>query len=790
MSEQFEHLTLPSLPSDFFRKKRSGGFGYSRGNRSKSEFSSDILQSFSNIQANHEKAKERYKGFVDPHLIFKIDINQNVYEDGFKDELRRSGIEVISPSPDNKGYWIVFSNDDNLLSFKQKLQKYVEEDRYKYIDAIGDLLDIPPEEKIGKNLINNPLYDGEFPYLDIEIWRMETNKLDSFLTQFTRLIINKNGKLSDIFTTNSFCLARVQVNKELYDDIINLREVACVDRPPKMKIESSLSVDVENINIAGEPPEDSAGILVIDSGILSSHPLLENAVGEAISVSTKNSSQVVEEEPYDDVGHGTRVAGVALYGNIQKCIDERLFIPKAWIFSAKVLFKDEDGYATFDEQELLEHQLYSAIVRIVESYPNCKVVNLSFGDSSKRMFGAKRQFNLASLVDEMAKEFDIAFVISIGNVYPDEIPLDGTFDISYPNYLLDESSDLHKLIDPSTAALALTVGALSSRRISTLFEEYVDYPSPTTRVGLGYKGMIKPELVENGGGGFGEESNVVTLNPKWIEEGRLFTMDSGTSYSAPVISNYIAMLATKYPNASMNLIKALLLSSATIPLNRPEPLSTFDIGNSPTNEIKNVLKVYGYGKPNLEKALFSESNRVLLINENKLKLNRFHVYTIDLPSDYIEKRGEKSIVVTLVFNPPTNKNRIEYLGAKFETHIFKNVTYDEVISAYSPIDIEKETEEEIVPLNIKNKEIKLSPGTNLRKKGVHQKGIKKYTSKPQIETDKPLILVVICQDVWIKNESYEQEYSVIVSIEHASEIDLYNQIRLKNRERLSIAVGY
>ena len=203
---------------------------------------------------------------------------------------------------------------------------------------------------------------------------------------------------------------------------------------------------------------------------------------------------------------------------------------------------------------------------------------------------------------------------------------------------------------------------------------------------------------------------------------------------------------------------------------------------------KNLLNIYGYGKPDLNNAFYSESNRVILLRENTIKLDNIHIYPVYLPEEFIETKGSRSISVTLVFDPPVNKNRVEYLGATFETHLFKNIDIDEVLKLYKSID--KTTEnEEIVPKEIRKNEIKLHPGVNLRKKGVHHKGIIEYKKQPKIDTNQPLVLVVICQDKWIKDEEYYQDYAVIVEIEHSERIDLYNKIRLRNEERVTISLG-
>lgn len=794
MDSKYNHLGLTFIPDSFVRRiPPFKGGGYKKPDRTNKEAVDTILQSFNDLRKSYDEKKKNYLSYLNPHLIFKIETNQEVHEDTFKADLNRAGIKIISPSSDKSGFWIAFSDDNELIEFKKRLTSHVVEDKYKFIYSINSFQEIKPEEKEGSILKNDPIGENEICYLNVELWRMEDATLNSFILELSTFINDNGGELTDYITTNSFCLLRIKVNKSLYEKLLQMPEVKQIDRIPRVKIQKILSKDIDELFIDSSPSDSSCGILVIDSGILSNHPLLEKCVGAEIVAKANDSSELSDDFISDEIGHGTEVAGIALYGDIKRCIIEEKFTSDIWLFSAKVMFEDEDGYATFNEKELVEHQLDYSVREIVSTYPNCRVINLSFGNEAYAMFGNRHQFNLASLLDELSKELNVIFVVSAGNYdYAAE-----NISENYPNYLLDEDTGKAKIIDPATSALAITVGSLYKEYIgldlfckTDFFNDgyHYDYPSPRTRVGPGYQGMIKPDLVEYGGGSYGEESDVVTLNYKWIEEGRLFSLGFGTSLSAPKVAHLLASLMNKYPSYSSNLIKALLISSARIPPSseRPTLLSTIDFYSTDQNSM-NLLKIYGFGKPSLEKSLFSEPNRVLLIRENSIKLNNFHIYEIYLPDDFSTNNGEKRIDVTFVYNPPVNKNRIDYLGCICETHLFKNMSVEEIRSLYEKLDIDN-VEDEIIPdrEDVKAHEIKLFPGVNLRKKGVHQRGSKVFKRQNKIDTDSPLLLVVVCKDRWIKDNEYEQDYSVVVTIEYENQINIYEQIRIKNTSRVRL----
>ncbi len=246
--------------------------------------------------------------------------------------------------------------------------------------------------------------------------------------------------------------------------------------------------------------------------------------------------------------HGTEVAGLSLYGNISQCIENKLFHPDCWLFSARVL--DENG--SYSDQRLIEAQFLRCLNIFIKQYPQIKVVNISIGNTDDVLGSIKRQFRWASLIDERLYELsrinkDLVIVVSAGNNFADH---------GYPDYPDNLFSDESKLINPATAALAITVGSISPGLESNYPSHFpvarqLGFPSPFTRTGPGLGGMIKPDLVEIGGDSvhssvYDSSIGVVTMNNDFIHEG-FFLIDNGTSLSSAKISNLIAKLWNLFP---------------------------------------------------------------------------------------------------------------------------------------------------------------------------------------------------------------------------------------------------
>ena len=550
-----------------------------------------------------------------------------------------------------------------------------------------------------------------------------------------------------------------------------------------------IKLDIKDINTK-QPPKDATGILIIDSGIVSNHLMLEKCIGAEENFQTK------EKETQDTSGHGTSVAGCSAYYSIEECVDNKVFAPSNYIYSAKVMYSEEDLHGNkhpkYDPEKLLESQFSDAIESFLknDSY-NIKCVNISLGNSDEEYKHLKnmRQFPLAELIDNLALKYNkTVFVISSGNSAPCKAynSIEEIKD-NYPKYL---SEDGFHIINPATSALSITVGSISSNiniKDSNYKNEKIRHciskenePSLFTRTGPGINDMIKPELVDYGGsmilyheyGKIKEDigGKLVLLNNSHLD--RLFRYDIGTSFSAAKVSHIIGKIANKYPNASSNFIKNLLLSGADYPLK---------------NNDKNII---GYGVANYEKSVNSYNNRVLLYDESSIEIDNFKIYSINLPEIFFSEKGNKKIIITITFNPKVRRSRLDYISNQMKCYLYHTISADELHKEYRDIKNEKkdiEYNEELEFDNKKLKQYKIDLGKigNIFS-GCHQKYIKEFKRVPKIMYSSPISLVLVNEDKWLKVGENKQDYCLSIIFEHEKEIDLYNQIKNTIKTRAKI----
>jgi hypothetical protein len=811
MVSQFEHLKLPRIINiELPRRSKTPPPAIKRDVNTHGK---QLLDQISGLIEPKQQKSNPFR--LDPKLIFKIKLAK---QGSFRDEdVTKTGLDILAREPDKA--IVVFSSDLELKEFRRRLENYsqiTEGPEYSYLGAIDELVPLEREDRIGRLLELNPVQPGELVALDLELWHTgDRQEMKASLEHIAETLEFFSDtvpmRMSDNYVGEYLCIARIKVTYEVLEFLLELETVKEIDRPPQPAFERTADY---NLPLSSFPevissPEENCGILVIDSGVQSGHPLIAPVLGEA-DVFPDPGQQLIKGGAEDVNGHGTSVAGIAIYGDVENCIKKLSFDPTVWLFSARVT----DENCQYYEDLLLETQLDQAIKAFVDNYPNCKVINISLGDCEKYYIDGMKQFRLAAKIDEIAYQYqhkNIIFVISAGNSYHEELEYE-QLRTEYPNYLLNKNA---RIIDPATSAIALTVGSLSYGRGSMTEPTDVrrqaiaklrGHPSPFTRTGFGVDGMIKPDVVDFGGdlaldlsyregldlpkvsqlGDNVAGVSVVTFSKNF--QSSLFHICSGTSFAAPRVANIAAQLFTKYPNASSNLIRALIVNSAVLPKEIPDEFSN----GTESQKIKKQLQIYGYGQTDLERAMYSAENYVVLSEDNIIiPVGKFHIYEIpQLPEEFFDIEGTRTLLVTLAFDPPTRPTRGDsYLGVTMEFNLFKGIPKESVVNAY--VDASKtDNPDEFAEISIQNLNkkypkrsitIDLDPGSNLRKKGTVQRGQTQLKSGAKKYNNLPMTLVVSCNRKWGNADEIPiQRYALVVSISHSdAQVNLYNRVKLK-----------
>jgi hypothetical protein len=463
----------------------------------------------------------------------------------------------------------------------------------------------------------------------------------------------------------------------LRDLVIRYQYLFKVAFPGKYQIEElNLNSALNHSPQIFAPAQDAPVVCIIDSGIQEEHHLIAPAINGTESFSyVKNDSS-----PADKVkltGHGTKVAGAVLYPrNLPTTGPVQLSIR---LQNVRIL----------DDQNKISDDEFgpSLIEKIVNRYSETRIFNLSVAED--RSYHGTHMHELAESIDNVIHEKDVLFVISAGNIFQStrsainpgiqEYIQNG---IDYPAYLDEENC---RIANPAISSFALTVGSVAENNYEDANVKAVageNHLSPFSRTGLGMWGAIKPDVVEYGGDLTRNKlSHRIAPNINTCIElvnSTLYGAAShgkesfGTSYSAPKVSHIAAMLQKEHPEESSQMYRALIVQSARLPDHCFQNPTTKDFAR------------YGYGIPDLARALNNTTNRITFIQQGKLGAKKADIYKVNIPSEF---HGESSqfqllVEVTLAFTARTRvtrKGAHSYLSTWLE---WKSSKYNENFNSF------------------------------------------------------------------------------------------------------------
>ena len=842
---EFQHLTLIQV----VKRKPFVGYGGGPKRGPQANYNLDHRQEhFGNLTSQIKSVKEvweqenldREEGGL-PILPIKDVIPLFLHIDLAKDieSLKSFGIEIISEEED--GY-IIGANSDEFKSFSDRLEQFLNQTNKKFKDSAAGVLEVITEsterlrrilstgllakwEAIGQEAevvvyvaISSYLKIPDYPSQKSEqtdesyakavgSWRARYDKwqiakeslamerqtaFEDFIKIYNAEFVGTMGQYSE-FDDGFGCKIRI-TGIGLKDLALRFAYVFSIEEHDPLysfqgteELESLLEIEIS-------PPDNgSPKVCIIDSGIQEGHRLLSPAIDGELSISYVPN----DADTFDKVnggGHGTRVAGAALYPE-GLSLDQQNVKAPFWLQNARILDSDNKVNQNLNESDLMEI--------IVDRFKPTKIFNLSI--SNARPEAHIHMPIWSATIDKIIWKEDILFCIAAGNIptSSDDINLPGVENfvsqgISYPDFLKDPKCSI---TNPAFSCFALTIGSICDSDFEDINFKCLaakDYPSSFSRAGCGLWGMIKPDVVEYGGDFvFNKDTNDISIHsgasPNLIrstrDNGPAVGRDVvGTSFTTPKVTHIAAVLQSLYPDESCLLYRALIVHSAKIP-----PVAI---------NIPDFIHHYGYGIPNINNATTNSNKRVTLYNSGRINPKNSNIYLIKIP-DAIRRPGLEFnvlIEITLSFKAEpriTRRKTHSYLSAWLDWETSRK---EESQKDFSERILAEKTEEEFEEeeYEVENSATSSSDSRGSFKWTIASKGkdgeihgIKRQDSSIQkdwcVEKSNQLpeefLVAVKGHKGWEKDLDKEIPYSIIVSFEILDpeiDVNIYELIRIEN----------
>lgn len=438
-----------------------------------------------------------------------------------------------------------------------------------------------------------------------------------------------------------------------------------------------------------EVDDRAPAVCLLDTGVNRNHPLLQPAL-RPVDMHAYNPAWGAEDQD----GHGTKMAGLALLGDLHPVLVHGQTSPLTHrLESVKILPHPTQGE---NDPTLYGHVTREAAARVEVQAPDRKRI-FCMAVSTPEFRERGRPTSWSAAIDALACGMDEQdqprrlFLISASN--PPRQPTE-----SYSEEI--ETSDME---DPAQAWNAITCGCYTEKDEITEPDLQGWSPlaprgtlSPCTTGSMTWEEQwpLKPDVLLEGGNyaispkqEVLETDSLSLISTSREINTRLWTQMSANSAATAQGSRMAAGILAQYPDLWPETIRALLVHSAewTAPMREDLDKET-SLGRR-----ARLLRKFGFGVPNLDRARFSAADALTLIAEEAVTpvsehgtLGQLHIHRLPWPKDVLQDLGEAQVRlrVTLSYfiepNPAERgwKGRYQYAshGLRFDV---KEPTDDE-----------------------------------------------------------------------------------------------------------------
>jgi len=724
---------------------------------------------------------------VDPGLVFKLRATGRIADESFASR----GLTFLGETRD--WTYFVFSDEDVPRRLLDQLASYSDAPDEEgaptpgrsFFNAVEHIEPYGPEDRRGPELPEDLSALGEPMVVDVVAWPSATAAEAQRRLRDVRTVVARfGGEEIAADARAQFTVLRARVSGAGIEAMLGLAVVERVRTPPTPFLEPSdwVARGVDDLDVEvrdGEP------LGVIDDGIADGHPLLRDLVASRRAFPPDHSWGAIG-------AHGTMVAGLAAYGDFEAPLrSSSALVARGPIHQARVLEPNPSGGATSSRfaPHATVHQVLESAIQTLHDESAVRVFNLSIAQVDA--YSGPHVGLLTERLDQLIRDLGLVIVVCAGNHAVDLVTTtmaSGDHVLAgYPRYTLDETA---RIAEPAPAALAVAVGSIARSdapqtlsgvaRVGDQAIAAVNELSPFSRTGPGAFKGVKPDVVDYGGNwvindtGQLEWQNagvgVISLGAN--TSGRLFAVSTGTSFAAPRITRLAADIWTAYPDASANLVRALIAIAARVP-------AAIDAQYAGDEE---RLRAVGYGRPLPELAVSCGGSRVVMYFDGAIQSDTVAIHPVPIPPSFTRGRSARRISVALAFDPPVRRQRREYLAAEMSFDLLRNVTPEQIAERYARQGADR------VDLWTDRRRLDLKPGSTRTANSTLQL---RRTFRKQLDPDDGDVYYLAVKHrpaAWASGG--QQSYAVVVEIvdEDRQDIDLYaeaqQRVRLPARVRL------
>jgi uncharacterized phage-like protein YoqJ len=544
--------------------------------------------------------------------------------------IRLLNVKTLINSEDKKfDIATIFLPDDEKNYFLNKTEDYINKRTPK---------DKPKNERLISSINNIQLaviesfWHGDRKWMPkskpewCEIWLCNPlNNIDDSIEVYNRKILAEIcEKVSDdVLQFPERTILLCKINNENIRELLyrseNIAEIRRSSAPSDFFVELNKSEQIEwsrelldRVRITND---NNVYISILDTGINNSNLLL-SPVLNTHNCLTYNSSWGT----HDHEGHGTLMAGVCTYGDLCEVLSSQGPVRIShFLESHKIIPPIGQN----------PYHLYGAITansisKLIINNPHNKriycmaVTSPNFGtfDGSPSSWSAALDSITSGDYDEIQK----LLIVSCGNIDENQL-----INSPYPTSVMT-----NVVQNPAQSWNAVSVGAytnidfLDPKAFPTqtpLAKANEISPYSTSSLLWDNKWPIKPEIVLEGGNRVKDNlrsyqcDELSVLSTSNDIQNRIFESFWATSAATAEASRMAAILQSKYPEILPETIRALLIHSAEW---TDEMKQQFLDGTNKESYLK-LLRICGYGIPNIEKAIACADNSVNLIIESELQ---------------------------------------------------------------------------------------------------------------------------------------------------------------------------